>query len=86
MMTTDNLGNTVATGVSGIVNIATVKAVSDTAKKGFGYSNKKSYSAKKSKSRKSKGFDIWWYGSQHQAIQGPDSAEQRLTKKGIYRI
>lgn len=57
-MTTDNLGNIVATGVSGIVNIATVKAVSDTTKYAFGQT-KKSYSTKSKKSRKSKGFDIW---------------------------
>ena len=56
MMTTDNLGNIVATGISGIVNIATVKAVTDVTKSAFG--SKKSY-AKKSKSRKSKGIDIW---------------------------
>ena len=56
-MTTDNLGNIVATGVSGIVNIATVKAVSDTTKYAFGQS-KKSYSTKKSKSRK-RSIDIW---------------------------
>ena len=50
-MTTADIGRTVQTGISGIVNIATVKAVSDTANRGLRKSTK-------SRSRK-KGFDIW---------------------------
>lgn len=49
-MTTADIGRTVQAGISGIVNIATVKAVSDTANRGL--------KSTKSRSRK-KGFDIW---------------------------
>lgn len=55
-MANDGIYPSVQAGISGIVNIATVKAVTDVTKSAFG--TKKSYS-KKSKSRKSKGFDIW---------------------------
>lgn len=58
-MTTDNLGNIVATGVSGIVNIATVKAVTDTTKYAFGQTKKSYKSRSTKKSSKSKRFDIW---------------------------
>lgn len=49
MTYTDNLGNVVQAGISGIVNIKTVQAVTKTANRGLG---------KATKSRK-KGFDIW---------------------------
>jgi hypothetical protein len=53
-MTTDNIGNIVTAYMSGIVNIKTVKAVTDTTKSAF-KQTKKSYSTKSSKKR----VDIW---------------------------
>lgn len=51
-MTTADIGRIAQAGISGIVNIATVKAVTDTANRGL----RKSSAPRKSKSKK---MDIW---------------------------